>query len=151
MQLFQAMDELRVPVHRVQVEVHTDLEHRPATVFLAPGSSLEDILEGEGAFFPTEEEGGGIRLYARAAVVAFVEPASEVTQGAFAVLGPGYQTRFVAVHFRNGRVVRGGVSLYGLARTLDLLNRPAKTFVLYADLRLYHIVKAHISRVEEQQ
>ncbi len=152
MQLFDAcLDELRVPVNRVRVEVHTELERRMATLFLAPGSTLADVLEGEGAFFPAEDEGGSIRLYARASVTALVEVATDVSAASFTVLGPGYQTRFVAVHMRGGTTLRGRISLYGLSRTLDLLNQPAKTFMLHADLRLHHVVKAHVVRIEEQK
>lgn len=141
--------ELRVPVQRARVEMHTEHDRRTTVIFLAPECRAEDLFEAETPFFPAED-GGSIRLYARSSVVSVVVDAGEAAPEALAMLGVSYQARTVAVYLRSGKMVIGKLrSLSAHTRTLDLMNTHAKSFAIHAEGKIHHIAKAHVERIEE--
>lgn len=147
------IEDLRVPVRRARVEVHTELERRSAVIFLAPDTAPEDVFEGEAPFFPAEE-GGSIRLYARASVMSVVvDDADACPIAAFAsltMLGSVQERRPVAVHLRNGKVITGAIMVPSLfKRTLDLVNEPSKSLAVRSHGRVHYVAKAYIERIEE--
>lgn len=141
--------ELRVPVQRARVEMHTEHDRRTTVIFLAPDCRAEDIFESDTPFFPAED-GGSIRLYARSSVVSVVLDAGEAAPESLALLGVSYHVRTVAVYLRNGKMVIGQLrSLSAHTRTLDLMNMPARSFAVHADGKIHHMAKAHVERIEE--
>ncbi len=135
-----------MPVRRAEVGFHTERDERAVVVFLAPGSSPEDLFEQEAPFFPAEED-GVVRLFARSSVVSVVveEPAPE----SVSELGIPYDMRSVAVHLRNGKVITGTVRSLGRTRTLDLLNQPSKSFAVCSEGKVHHVAKAHVEHIVE--
>lgn len=147
------IEDLRVPVRRARVEVHTELERRSAVIFLAPDTAPEDVFDGSAPFFPAEE-GGAIRLYARSSVISVVvDDADACPIAAFAsltMLGVMQERRSVAVHLRNGKVITGAIMLPSpFMRTLDLVNEPSKSLALHAQGKVHYVAKAYIERIEE--
>lgn len=141
--------ELRVPVRRARVEVHTEIEGRRAVIFLAPHCSPEDVFEDDAPFFPAEE-GGAVRLYARSSVVSVVVDAADAAPQALAAAGVAYERRSVVVHLRTGKMVAGVVmALSPFTRTLDLVNQPARCLAIHAPGRVHYIAKAHVEWIEE--
>ena len=143
------LEQLRVPVQRAQVDLHTERGHRIAVIFLPPDCAPEDVFEAEPPFFPAEE-GGIVRIFARAAVVSLVLDAGDAPPESLVSAGVVYATRPIAVYLRNGKVVTGVLtSLPGFSRTLDLLNQPPKSFAVRSGGKIHHIAKAHVERIEE--
>jgi len=143
-----SVEELRVPVRRALVVLHTEQDERKAVVFLAPDASPEDLFDQEAPFFPTEQD-GVVRLFARASIVSVVVDADEDGPDALSDVGIAYERRSVAVHLRNGSVVTGSVMSVGRTRTLDVLNQPARSFAVHAEGKVHHVAKAHVQHVEE--
>jgi hypothetical protein len=143
------IEELRIPVQRARVEVHTERDRRTVVLFVAPGASLEDLFEDAAPFFPAEDD-GSIRLYARSSIVKVVSEARDVAPPSLAALGVAYHGRTIAVYLANGEVLTGALmSLSGNARTLDLLNQSAKSFALHANGKVHHVAKVYVQRIEE--
>ena len=141
--------ELRVPVRRARVEVHTELEQRCAIIFLAPDCSPEDVFENDAPFFPAEE-GGAVRLYARSSIVSVVVDAAEAAPQSLAAAGVAYERRSVVVHLRTGKMIAGVVmDLSPFARMLDLVNQPARSLAIHASGRVHYVAKAYVERIEE--
>lgn len=142
-------EQLRVPVRRTRVEIHTARERRAAILFLAPECSAQDLFEEDSPFFPAET-GGAVRLYARSSIVSLVVEDGDVAPGSLEALGVPCQPRAVAVHLRGGETVTGVVmSVAGLARTLDLLNQPARSFAVHAGGKVHLVAKAYVEHIEE--
>jgi hypothetical protein len=143
------VSELRVPVRRARVEVHTELERRCAVIFLAPECSPEDLLESDTPFFPAEER-GAVRLFARSSVVSVVVDAAEAPLHSLAAAGVSYERRSVAVHLRTGKMIAGVVmALSPFTRMLDLANQPSRSLAVHALGRVHYIAKAYVERIEE--
>lgn len=124
----------------------TEREERAAVIFLAPDTSPEELFEQDAPFFPAEED-GAVRLFARASIVSIV--VDEAAPASLSVLGIPFEERSVAVHLRNGKVITGNVKSIGRARTLDLVNQPARSFAVHAEGKVHHVAKAHIEHIEE--
>lgn len=143
------VEDFRVPVRRTHVEVRTDRGSSDGYIFLPPDESPERLLEEDKPFFPVEL-GGTVRLYARAAVVSLtIESKGDPIIDSMAELGIPCEARSVVVHFRGGGELHGQVTSTGRARTLDLLNQPARTFAVHTDGKLHFVAKRHVERVEE--
>lgn len=150
-QAFRAshIEQLRVPVRRTLVEVHTARERRRGFIFLPAESCPEDLFEDEAPFFPAEEN-GKIRLYARASVVSLVVDETDAAPGSLAQLGLVYESRPLAVHLRGGQCLTGVLmSSSRPSRTLDLVNQRARSIALHAHGKVHHVAKAHIECIEE--
>lgn len=142
--------DLRVPVERAAVEALTsDGQRHALVVFHAPGVALESFVEASEAFFPAHE-GEVLRLFARASVVALAAerpaspspPEDELPE----------THRRVRVHLDTGGVLEGElryVPSEGASRPIDHLNEASRSFPLYAEGRVHHVVKAHVWFVEE--
>lgn len=141
-------DELRVPVERVAVELHTELDRYATVVFLSPGTRPVDIFDGSEAFFAAEEN-GKVRLFARASLSRIVVDAGDCAPASLMKLGVPYDARGIVVRFRSGRVLTGVVMSTGSSRTLDLLNERAKSFQVHADGKIHHVAKDHVDWVQE--
>ena len=147
--LVSHIDELRVPVQRAEVEVHTAGGRRHAAIFLAPHASPEDVFEDELPFFPAEE-GGKIRFYARSSLVSLAIGAGDAPPASLAALGVLYQARRIAVTFCTGEVLQGTLmSPSGLTRTLDLVNQDGMSFAVHAEGKIHYVAKAHVQSIEE--
>jgi hypothetical protein len=143
------IEELRIPVQRARVEVHTERERRAVVLFVPPGGSPEDVFEDDAPFFPAED-GGSVRLYARSSIVSLVTEARDVALPSLATLGVAYHGRQIAVFLTTGEVLSGALmSLSGRARTLDLLNQPAKSFAVHTNGKVIHVAKRYVQRIEE--
>lgn len=140
--------ELRVPVERIAVELHTELDRYAAVVFLSPGMQPVDLFDGSEPFFPAEEN-GKIRLFARASLSRVVVDAGDSTPASLAALGVPYDARGVLVRFRSGRVLTGTMLSTGSTRTLDVLNQREKSFPVHADGKIHHVAKEHVAWVQE--
>jgi hypothetical protein len=143
------LDELRVPVQRAKVEVHTEVDCRAAVLFLVPGTSPAMVFEDDAPFFPVED-GGKVRLVRRAAVVMLVLDVEDAVPEWVAQLGVGQHARWIAVHLRCGKVVTGALMAFSkTARTLDLVNERVKSLALHGDGKIQYVAKSHIVRIEE--
>lgn len=141
--------ELRVPVERAAVEVHTSRGPHVATLFLPPDCGPEDVFEGHSPFFPADE-GGVIRLFARSSVMTIVIDAVDAIPESLATLGVPYLSRNVAVHLENGTTIRGSIRTPGTpTRTLDLLNQTPRSFAVHVEGKIHHVAKAHVEHIEE--
>jgi len=142
--------DLRVPVERTSVEVLTSDGNRHAlVVFHAPGVGLESFVEAQEAFFPAHE-GPAFRLFARASVVELSAAVAPPRAQADDELPETRRT--VRVHLYPSGVLAGEiryVASEGASRPIDHLNEPSRSFPLYADGRVHHVVKAHVLFVEE--
>lgn len=142
--------DLRVPVERTAVEVLTsDGQCHALIVFHAPGQGLESFVESHEPFFPAHE-GDAFRLFARAGVASLAaagrssppEPEDELPE----------TRRAVRVHLCTGGALVGElryVPSEGASRPIDHLNEDTRSFPVFADGRVHHVVKAHVSFVEE--
>lgn len=140
--------ELRVPIQRIRAEIHTEREEVAGTLLLPPLATVEEVFEDESAFVPADVD-GQTRLLARSSIAAIVVE-DDSMPGSLASVGVTYAMRPVAVRLRSGGLIEGSLVLSPtLRRTLDVLNQPAKSFVLHAAGRVFHVAKAHVVRVEE--
>lgn len=142
--------ELRVPIQRIRVEIHTEREHVAGTLLLPPLATIEDVFEEEAAFVPADVD-GRTRLFARSSITAIgVDQPLDAAPDALATLGVAYELRGVAVRLRTGVVLEGTLVLSPtLRRTLDVLNQPAKSFPLHNSGKVLHVAKVHVINVEE--
>lgn len=145
-------EELRVPVERVAVELHTELDRYATVVFLSPGTNPVELFDGTEPFFAAEEN-GKVRFFARASLSRIVVDGGEAAPASLEKLGVSYESRGVLVRFRSGRVLTGLVmSMSGDGRgprTLDMLNERAKSFAVHADGKIHHVAKEHVAWVQE--
>lgn len=140
--------ELRVPIQRIRAEIHTERELALGALLLPPLATVEEVFEDEAAFVPADVD-GQTRLFARSSIAAIVVD-DDSLPGSLASVGVMYALRPVAVRLRNGGVIEGSLVLSPtLRRTLDVLNQSAKSFALHAAGRVFHVAKAHVTRVEE--
>lgn len=142
--------DLRVPVERTAVEVLTsDGQRRALMVFQAPGQALDSFVESHEPFFPAHE-GEAFRLFARAHVVSVTaerlssppRPEDDLPE----------TRRAVRVHLCTGSALVGElryVPSEGASRPIDHLNEDTRSFPVFADGRVHHVVKAHVVFVEE--
>lgn len=142
--------DLRVPVERTAVEVLTSNGQRQSlVVFHAPGLGLESFVESDEPFFPAHQ-GDVLRLFARCQVVSLAaervssppRPEDELPE----------THRAVRVHLCTGAVLLGElryVPSEGASRPIDHLNENTRSFPLFAEGRVHHVVKAHVAFVEE--
>jgi hypothetical protein len=143
------VDELRIPVQRARVEVHTECDRCAAVLFVAPGARLEAFFEDDRPFFPAEDD-GDVRFYARASIVKLVADAQDLAPTSLASLGVVHHPRAVAVHLSTGEVLTGALMSHSdHARTLDLLNQGAKSFAIHTTGKIHHVAKVYVQRVEE--
>ena len=133
---------LRVPVRRMNLELHTVSGRCAAVIFLPAELSPQAVFEDDAPFFPTEEA-GKVRLHARAAIVRLVLDAEPHESG-------DEHDVAIAVHLHDGSTITGELrSTAGLPRTVDILNQPSKSFAVRAGGKIHHIAKAHVAHVEE--
>jgi len=143
--------DLRVPVDRVGVSLTlSDGQRRRGTMFVPPGSGVEELLEQRQAFVPIEEE-GKVRLYASGSVACL-----EVMDGRIDLpeLELPLERRRLVVRLKNGEVLDGEIRYVAWRsppRTADLLNEPTATFALYRNGRVQHVAKMHVECVEEAE
>lgn len=142
--------DLRVPVERTAVDVLTsDGQRHALVIFHAPGLGLESFVESDEPFFPAHE-GDVLRLFARANLVSLAaerlssppRPEDELPEIRHAV----------RVHLCAGNALMGElryVPSEGASRPIDYLNESTRSFALFAEGRVQHVVKAHVSFVEE--
>lgn len=143
-----SIEDFRVPVQRTEVEVVTQLGERKAVLFVAPGSTPQDLFEQEATFFPAEED-GAVRLYAREAVMVIAVTVDQTEVEPLSVLGIPFDKRAVVVHLRNGARVSGVVRTVGRTRTLDVLNQASKSFSVHSDGKIHHVAKAFVDNIVE--
>lgn len=111
------------------------------------GSAIEDLFEPGDPFLPVHV-GGGVRIYARAALACISVPEDELQSD-----GLVRHARKVRVQLRSGAALEGElryVMVEGQARVTDVLNEPARSFAVYEDGRVHHIAKAHVLCVDER-
>ena len=140
-------DDMRLPVVRVPVELLTSEGRRRASLFLYPGETLGEFLERDDAFFPAENEAGGIELVARDAIACVASDVREPSPG-------GTLPRLhrpIAVTLRSGTRIEGELeSVFARSvRTLDLLNGASSQLLVHAAGMTHHVVMSHVMRVEE--
>ncbi len=142
--------DLRVPVERTSVEVlASDGSHHSLVVFHAPGVELESFVESPEPFFPAHA-GEAFRMFARSYVV--VLSAHLATTYAAADDELPETRRMVHVHLRGHGVLTGEiryVASEGASRPIDYLNESSRSFALFTEGRVHHVVKRHVSFVEE--
>lgn len=143
-----SIEDFRVPVQRTEVVVLTELGERKAVLFVAPGSSPQDLFEQDATFFPAEE-GGSVRLYAREAVMVLSVAVDQTEVEPLSVLGIPFDKRAIVVHLRNGSRVSGVVRTVGRTRMLDVLNQPNKSFAVHSDGEVHHVAKAFVDNIME--
>lgn len=142
--------DLRVPVERASVEVLTvDGRRQALVVFQPPGQGLEYFVEAPEPFFPAHED-DRLLLFSRRNVMVLSAP----SRGS---RFPGEDElpetrRRVRVWLGAGAVLEGEVrwiAYEGASRPIDHLNEPSKSFRLFAESTVHHVVKAHVRFVEE--
>ena len=139
--------DLRVPVRRIAAQLVLDGgSTREATLFLADGESMGDLLGRAEAFLPVEE-GGRMRFYARRAVACITVPASPAS----ADDELGLARRAVIARLRGGGERAGQLRFAASpgGRTLEVLNQAAASLVLHDGDRVHYVATAHVERVEE--
>ena len=145
------MDDLRVPVDRVAVDLTlADGRRHRGTLFVPPGMAVEEMLAARDRFLPVEED-GRVRLYASAALACI--SVADVAQGPESERLPEERRR-LTVRLKSGDVLEGDlryVQVTARPRTADLLNEPGATFALHSGDAVRHVVKAHVECVEEAQ
>jgi hypothetical protein len=147
----KVMEDLRVPVDRVTVDLTlADGRRRRGTLFVPPGSPVEDVLATRDAFVPVEED-GKVRLYASAALACItVASGDEPTESE----RMPEERRCLSVRLKSGEVIEGElryVPMRARPRTADLLNEAGATITLHTAGGVRHVVKAHVECVEEAQ
>lgn len=149
MHLYESPGEaLRVPVQSTRVTLESEQGEREAVCFLSPGVAVEDLFEQDVRFVPVGIE-GAIRMYARTAIVSIIVDVGSASAER-SPLDLTYQERAVAVHLRNGKVLRGHLRLPSrLTRTLDLLNQSSRSFAVHDGAKVHHVSKAHVEQIEE--
>lgn len=142
--------DLRVPVERSSVEVLTaDGQRHAVVVFHAPGVGLDSFVEAPEPFFPAHE-GDAFRMFSRVNVVALSAPVPpEVAEGDDAL---PKTRRTVRLHLVSGATMMGEIRFVpweGASRPVDHLNELTRSFALFAEGRVFHVSKRHVSFVEE--
>ncbi len=142
---------LRMPVDHITASmVLHDGERSEVVLFVPPTEDIPHLLGPSGPRFLAMVLGTGLSLVARDAVACLAVPALPLIalDGDLPV-----ETQCAAVKLRSGVVLEGELrwtAPIGQQRTADFLNSDAPTFELYAGTLIYHLVKAHVARVDER-
>ena len=138
-----------LPVARVAVELRlTDGSRREVQVFVAAGDDISALLESPQPFLPVQD-GGKVRLYARAVMMCVSVPRVPT----LVPDGPPPHEREATVHLAGGEQLRGilrYVAPRERRRPADYLNEESRSFALHADHCVHYIAKAHVTCVDEE-
>jgi hypothetical protein len=136
-----------VPIDRIAATlILHDGTHREATLPRTPGQTIEALFDSAEPFIAVRES-SGTRIYTRASVACLTVASSHELEEEL----PRKQ-RSVRVQLLSGKSVEGElryVAVEGRGRVSDALNEVARTFAVYSDDVIHHIVKAHVSFVDE--
>ena len=118
-------------------------------LFVAPGTSVTQLLEQAGQFVPMSFS-NGTRLVARGAIASI---SVHVLHAALEDELPG-ERQLVLMRLRCGKMVKGELRWIApehRRRTLDHLNDDAGHLVVHDTEHVIYVAKAHIASVEEVQ
>lgn len=145
-------EEYRVPVLEVAAVLYTgDGQRYAVTLFMPPGLRLEEILEGPEPFFGAKVD-GRFRLFARKALACLETAISSDDAMTDESSGLPTQEKRLRVRLRQGGELVGAVRFVpyqSVSRTVDVLNQPQRTFALYSEELVRHVVKDQVESVEE--
>ncbi|MEI7891648.1 MAG: sigma 54-interacting transcriptional regulator [Myxococcales bacterium] len=139
--------QFRVPVLRERVQFRTgDGAQHDGYVFRVGGQPVESLFDAAEPFLPVDE-GGHIRLYARASLAVISVPCASALDS-----GMPLRTVRVSVRLRSGHILEGELRYpaeTARTRAVDYLNSPASSFIVFCPDQAHHVAKAFVEVVEE--
>jgi hypothetical protein len=146
-----------VPVERVAARlILADGSQHDVLLPRGPGQPIADVFAARESFFAAQE-GGVMRLYARAALACVALDERALERVSMIEEPEDFElpevARAVTVQLSGGVALDGElrfVPVVGRGRISDVLNEPAASFALHGGSLVYHVAKAHVLTIDER-
>jgi len=150
MQMRRSQVLLRMPVdHVVAQMISHDGEKSDVLLFIPPTEDIGRVLSQGAAFLPVVKA-GAMCVLARDTIACIAIPELPVIPREDDL---PVQTQAAIVTLRSGATVEGELRFTapeGQQRTADFLNDSDPIFVVHGTATAFHVVKAHVAKVEEK-